>query len=206
MTCSPSHSSQSSASHQRILHGCHHPAGRLVFVEMLNPVTIRERLRQAYEVAQASPDPSSQNGVVIYSAEHLAAPGLAPRWVSGFNAFLDGVASPEERWERPVKYSYIEHEERRAVYSAARYGVTLEGATMYAAWAACADCARAIVATGIKTVVRHAPDHSPYHASWGQSIEIGDTIMTEGGVTIITYTDPLPEAPAVLRDGELWQP
>jgi len=202
-----SHPSCSSANHHNyILQGRRAPAGRIVFVEMLEPVTIRERLRHAYEVAQESPDPSSQNGVVIYSAEHLAAPGLAPRWVSGFNAFLDGVASPEERWERPVKYSYIEHAERRAVYSAARYGVTLEGATMYAAWAACSDCARAIVATGIKTVVRHAPDHSPHHASWGQSIEIGDTIMTEGGVTIITYTDPLPEAQAVLRNGELWQP
>ena len=36
-----------------------------------------------------------------------------------------------DRWERPEKYSWVEHAERNAIYAAAREGVRLAGATMY---------------------------------------------------------------------------
>ena len=44
--------------------------------------------------------------------------------VSTCNTFPKGVKSSKERLERPLKYFYIEHAERGAVYEAAKLGVS----------------------------------------------------------------------------------
>jgi dCMP deaminase len=67
-----------------------------------------------------------------------------------------------ERWSRDggVKYEWVEHGERNAIYNAARNGVSVRGATMYLNYAVecCCDCTRAIIQSGIKRVV--GPDRS----------------------------------------------
>jgi len=86
------------------------------------------------------------------------------------------------RWERPLKYSYVEHAERAAVYEAAKTGRETRGATLYVCWYACADCARAVIMAGVKEVVGH--DH-PLHASrqdWAESVRLGREMLSEAGV------------------------
>lgn len=136
-------------------------------------------MRYAYDLAANSPDMSTQVGAVIVDGARAVG--------EGFNEFPRGAAYNDARWVRPIKYSWIEHAERNAVYSCARWGNSALGATMYATGAACADCARAIVQSGIKRVVTH-PRIS--HGVWGESVLIGDQIMEEGGVRleIIEYT------------------
>jgi dCMP deaminase len=51
------------------------------------------------------------------------------------------------------KYFWIEHAERRAIFNSLKTGAKLEGATIVVSLFPCADCARAIVQSGIKTVV-----------------------------------------------------
>ena len=109
-------------------------------------------LIETYTLAnRLSTDKSTQNGAFIVDRNGQII-------ASGANHFPKGVENLPERWIRPVKYKYVEHAERNAVYDAARNGVKTDGCTMYAAWAACSDCARAIIQSGIKRVVTH---HDP---------------------------------------------
>lgn len=159
-------------------------------------VSYEEILPVAYQVAQLSRDPSTQNGAVLiddYGTILSAEP----------NNFPDGVAETAERWERPAKYFFIEHAERNSIFAAARSGLNTNGLTMVCPWAACADCARAIVQAGIKTLVRHskANDPSTTHARWDDTIVAGDALMIEGGVNIVEI-DPI-AGWKLRRNGEL---
>lgn len=161
-----------------------------------------QELETVYRVAAQSPDPSTQNGAMLIH------PLAGQLFISlACNTFPQGVVPSADRLKRPAKYGYVEHAERRAIYTSARYGFHTSGLTMVAAWAACADCARAIAQAGIVQLVRHSPPaDDKVSARWADSIEIGDTILRECGVEIIDVTDPIPEAPPILRDGRLWQP
>lgn len=147
--------------------------------------------RQCWRAAQASPDLSTQNGVVIASSQG--------RIHYGCNTLPHGLAATPERLERPLKYAFTEHAERNAVYEAAYTGTPCRGATMVALWAACADCARAIVQSGIVELVRHGwfLDHSPDR--WKESIAQGDVILIAGGVEITRYDGPIATGGKTLR-------
>jgi deoxycytidylate deaminase len=154
-----------------------------------------EQLVAAYGVATASPDPSTQNGALACTA-HGALVGEAP------NDFPPGIDATPERLDRPLKYAYIEHAERGAIYNAARHGHRTH--VLVCPWAACADCARAIVLAGVRILVRHQREDAT--GRWGDSIAVGDEILTAGGVTVVDVTDPLPQAPAIRFAGSVWQP
>jgi dCMP deaminase len=167
-------------------------------------------LRLAYQTAfEQSTDPSTQNGAVLESAipVTLGAPSktlnyiqtelLAYESVTSANFFPKNVKESKERWERPLKYSYVEHAERNVIYKAAREGFKTEGATMYCAWASCADCARAIIQAGIKKLVTH---HDPYadtrfgqpvSSVWKDSIKLALGMLEEAGVEISWIGDKL---------------
>jgi len=99
-------------------------------------------------VSAKSKDKNTQVGCVIV--------GLHKEVRStGFNGIPIGVQDDDrvaERYERPEKYAWAEHSERNAIYLAARNGVPLEGCSIYVTWMPCAECARAIIQSGIKTV------------------------------------------------------
>lgn len=152
-----------------------------------------------YEAATGSPDTSTQLGVVLVNDEEPLIATLA------FNGFTQGWVPEPGDYERPRKYELTEHAERRAIYQAARYGIATEGLTMVATWAACADCARAIVEAGISTLVRHhVVDEDTQH--WQASIQLGDQILRAGGVEIIDVTGYIPNAPPILRGGKTFYP
>ena len=94
----------------------------------------RQFFRLALAEAWGSPDPSTQTGAIIVDAGGRVVSG-------GCNDFPEGVAAKPERLERPLKYSFMEHAERNAIYSA---GEIVDTDVMYALWAACDDCARAV--------------------------------------------------------------
>lgn len=168
-------------------------------------------LQHAYWVAfNQSTDPSTQNGAVIVSAapRMLGSPSTDPTSyvqteipcfdsVESANFFPTGVKESKERWERPLKYSYVEHAERNAIYLAASQGFKTEGATMYCAWASCADCARGIIQSKIKKLVTH---HNPYADTrfgqpvsnvWKDSIKVALGMLEEAGVEIEWVEDKI---------------
>lgn len=170
-------------------------------------------LRMAYECAyDFSTDPSTQNGAVLVN------PFTAEALMEGANHFPKGVEEKKERWERPLKYSYVEHAERNAIFNAAQAGIQTKGLIMYCPWAACTDCARAIIQAGISEVVCHhdpfAPDGMrfgmPVHPQWKESIAIALGMLEEAKVGLRWIDEKLykdNETPLRIRfNGELIVP
>lgn len=158
-------------------------------------------LGQCYRAATESPDTSTQLAAVVVS------PGGVVKWSTlSFNGFVQGWEPQPEDYERPRKYLVTEHAERRAIYKAAKSGVKLEGASLYCTWAACTDCARAIVESGITNLVRHYPPLDEATERWLESVSLGDQIMKQGGVQITDVIGPIPEAFKILRGGEIFDP
>lgn len=104
---------------------------------------------------------------------------------TGYNGLRRGVSSDVESRhskEDGEKYFWFEHAERNAIFNSARNGVPLRGATLYATLFPCADCARAIVQSGITTVKTYPfPKNDP---SYSRSFEVSEQILREGGVTL----------------------
>jgi len=165
----------------------------------------QEFLTQACAEAKNSPDPSTQNGAVLVqwqthnSDEPFKVIGRAS------NTFPEGVKSPPERLVRPLKYSYIEHAERGAIYDAAKKGHSTKGSTMFVLWAACADCGRAIIRAGVEKVVVHQGymDKTPPH--WKESIEAAFIMLEEAGI-VVDYFPGTIGTHELLFNGELWMP
>lgn len=138
------------------------------------------RMQQALLLAQDSRDPSTQNGAVI---AHMI-PGKAQIISSGINSFCAQVQETPERWERPLKYQFVEHAERNAIYNAAKHGSPIAGATLYVPFQPCIECARAIIQSGISRVVCHktiklnTPDH------WKESLGSAESLLSEAGVAL----------------------
>jgi dCMP deaminase len=162
-------------------------------------------LRRAYIYARDfSIDPSTQCGAVLVPEGR---PNLA---TFGANRFPKGVkVTPELLADRNSKLCRIQHAERDAIYKAALNGLTTLDATLYAPWFACNECAKAIIASGIKLVVGHQTIMKMTPERWRFSIEEADKMLDEAGVGRIYLEGDLFEGDshyAVLFNGELWIP
>jgi dCMP deaminase len=156
-------------------------------------------LRGALDFARQSSDPSTQNGAILVTPAY-GRDGFPI--AQGYNTLPTGVRDQSDRWLSPAKYKFVEHAERNAIYEAARLGFATHGAVMFCPWAACSDCARAIIQAGIKVLVR-CPSSMPAE-HWAEDILLGDLMMTEAGVRItevgVTWEGFL------RRNGEPWTP
>jgi dCMP deaminase len=153
-------------------------------------------MRMVLIIATQSPDPRTQNGAILATPDGEAL-------VSGVNEFPKGVKNTDERWERPNKYFYVEHAERNAIFTALRAGIPTKGNVLVCPWSACADCARAIIQSGISTLIRLPSEN---HDHWEESCQKADEMFAEAGVTIIELTEPLDEVLPLLRNGQRWTP
>lgn len=161
-------------------------------------------LRLCYEHALKSPDPSTQNAAVL--CVELDGELIPIRNTLTVNEFPRGVAYSDDRWERPLKYSVIEHAERNCIYAAAQQGVFIQQLAMVCPWAACADCARAIIQTGVRKLITHKQAHerSPQH--WRDSIAIAFEMMCEAGVEVVFIDAPDLGCEPLLHSGQTWTP
>ncbi len=158
-----------------------------------------EYLRNAYCVANQSRDASNQNGAVIVSAQ-------GDIIATGVNNFAVGVEYTPERAEiRPDKYRYFEHAERAAIYQAARAGNAVYGSTMYCPWAACCDCARAIINAGVLTVVMHYERMQMTPVRWQGPVNEALGMLEEARIALLYHKGPI-ECPSVFVNGEIWKP
>ena len=124
-------------------------------------------------VSEKSKDKSTQVGCVIVGPNHEI------RSI-GYNGFPRGVTDDVPvRQERPMKYFYSEHGERNAIYNAARVGIPLAGCILYIGGVPCADCARAIIQSGIAEIfIRdgRVPER------WKDSCDAALVMLDEAGV------------------------
>jgi dCMP deaminase len=141
-------------------------------------------LKRAYVVAvNGSADPSTQNGALFAAKGNIL--------IEAANRFPAGVEDRPERWERPLKYEYVEHAERNVIYAAAKGGYSTDGATMYCVWYACSNCARAIIQAGFSTVIGHSTAFETAGEHWKASILTGMQMLREAGVVCLLYSGKL---------------
>jgi dCMP deaminase len=133
-------------------------------------------------VAKKSKDQSVQVGVVIVGPDHEFIS-------SGYNGFCRGIDEDiPERWERPIKYQWVEHAERNAIYNAARTGAITKGCTAYMESPPCADCGRALIQAGIIEVVVTTQNPFRDRQDWKESIQFAMDMLAEAGVRV-RWTD-----------------
>lgn len=151
----------------------------------MSDIDFESLLRECYLNAELSGDLSTKNGSLLFDPSAMKVVAF------GRNEIPAPSASVPSRYHRPDKYQWTEHAERAAIYAAARAGVQTQGLTMVCCWAACTDCARAIVLSGIDRLVRHSiPQHSS-REDWNKSIAVADQILTESGVEVVNVTAKL---------------
>lgn len=139
-------------------------------------------IKMAGQIAEWSKDRSTKVGAVIVGPDHEV------RSV-GYNGFPRAVDDEvAERHERPTKYLYAEHAERNAIYNAARAGIATKDCTIYVTsspskFPCCADCARAIIQSGITRVVQERLDHSSEASRrWADSSVATSIMFKEAGI------------------------
>jgi dCMP deaminase len=157
----------------------------------------KKLLRIAYQEAQKSKWPSTQNGAILIDNKGKVL-------LSAVNGYPDGIKVTEERKIYPLRSKFGVCAERNLIYQAAKNGIKTKGLTMICCWAACTDCARAIIQSGIKRLVTHkqALDRS---YEWKESIDFAFTMLKEAGVEIIIYDGKI-GAGKILRRNEFWEP
>ena len=135
-----------------------------------------------HQVKLKSKDKYTQIGAVIVGADNEIVS-------TGYNSFARGINDDvDERQERPEKYFWFEHAERNAIYNAARIGVSTLGTTMYMTCGiSCADCARAIINSGISKIVLREGKGAT-NQKWQESAERSIIMFKEAGV-IVEYYD-----------------
>lgn len=117
--------------------------------------------------------------VIVGSANEVRA--------SGYNGLPRGVSDADDaRFDRASgeKFHWFEHAERNAIYNAARVGTPVEGCTIYVNRFPCADCARAIIQSGITAVV--CPPRPTFDGALDHSFEVSEQMLTEAGVALTT--------------------
>lgn len=125
-----------------------------------------------------SKDPSTQVGACIVSEDNKILS-------MGYNGFPMGCSDDEFPWEREgegldTKYPYVTHSELNAILN--YRGGSLEGAKIFVSLFPCNECAKAIIQSGIKTVVY---DSDKYADS--DSVKASKRMMDAAGVRYYQY-------------------
>jgi len=145
-------------------------------------------MTMAYIIAMRSSDKSTKVGAVVVDPNNVVVS-------MGYNGWCRGVEPWEDddpRHQRPMKYLHTEHAERNAIYNAARQGKQLDGCKIYVSLLPCMDCARAIVQTGIQTVVMHTEGQEAFwnafetkeEARWSVDHQECQKLFQEAGVEL----------------------
>lgn len=137
----------------------------------------RTLLLDAYLQAQKSKDPSTQNGAVMYDLEHAFIKDPIKGIATGWNRMPKGIADTPEHWARPLKYKYVVHAEEAAILDCAARGIATKGKLLVVAWAACTDCAKAIIEAEIGLLVTHRLPQE--HGGWSEDILLADQMFEE---------------------------
>lgn len=116
----------------------------------------------AYLAAARSQDSSTHAGTVIVRPDNTVVS-------TGYNNPPKGMKIEDVPKTRPEKYFYMEHSERNAIFAAAANEGGTAGCRLYVNFLPCADCARAIVQSGITEVIVHKEGQAAFDEASGNS-------------------------------------
>ena len=157
-------------------------------------------IRLAMLVSQKSKDPSTKVGCIIVGNDNaILSTGFNgfPRGVKEETSYTDiydesglvmGQASSKllDRWNRPEKYSWVEHAERNAIYNAARHGICTLGTRAYLNFEPhpCADCTRALIQAGIVEIIGPNIPFKGVGSGINYNLDYAKTMCEEAGVKL----------------------
>lgn len=126
-----------------------------------------------------SPDPRTRVGCIIVGTDRIVR-------CQACNTYPIGVRDDvQERAEPPLKYIWMEHAERNAIYLAARRGVSTEGCTMFVELTPCVECARAIIQAGIVQVVINQERAAEYRGDrYSGEHSTAVAMLAEAGIAV----------------------
>lgn len=127
---------------------------------------------EAGHKAVRSKDPSTQVGCVIVDADQDIV-------ISGYNGMPQGILETPQLWERPLKYDVVLHAELNAISRAAKKGRSVANTVLYCTHFPCNDCAKAIVAAGIKRVICGPPPKG-----WDEEHKKSSQLFQMAGITL----------------------
>lgn len=130
-----------------------------------------------YQADLFSKDPDTKVAAILLAPDSLQVLS------TGFNGICRKLAETPERWARPAKYKWVAHAELNAIANAARSGIKVEGAIAVVTLFPCVDCCKALVQSGIDTVVTVRPDLE--NPRWGEDFKISLEMLQESGVHIM---------------------
>ena len=134
-------------------------------------------MEQVYLVAKKSKDPSTKIGAVLVRDKHIIS--------SGYNGFPTGVSDKKDRYaNRELKYEFVVHAEDNAILSAARFGISTLGTTLYTQWTPCCECSKSIIQGGIKEIAVHKQWGEMRYSRWAESCKISKIMLKEAGIHI----------------------
>ena len=130
----------------------------------------------AQRIAGWSKDPSTKVGAVAVRDRRILA--------TGYNGFPRGVADLSERLEdREQKLLRTVHAEANIVAQCSRYGISLEGASVYIwPFLPCSSCCTLLIQTGVERIV--VPD-MPIPDRWLQSFSVSVELLQEASVDLV---------------------
>jgi dCMP deaminase len=158
-----------------------HPGGKSMITKREDYISWDEYFMGVAMLAGfRSKDPSTQVGACIVSEDNKILS-------IGYNGFPRGCSDDEFPWDRQEedpynsKYLYVAHSELNAILN--YRGGSLEGAKIYVSLFPCNECAKAIIQSGIKTVIY---DSDKYHDT--PSTSASRRMFDAAGVRYYQYT------------------
>lgn len=125
-----------------------------------------------------SKDPSTKVGALFLSNKSHRVLSM------GYNGMPRGFDETiTSRWCRPIKYMYVEHAERNAIYNACRSGVPLEDSTAFVTLFPCTDCIRAMIQSGVKMIVT-LEITDDVSEQWRENFKYSMEIANECGIVV----------------------
>lgn len=156
----------------------------------------RMYMKAAFIAAKHSPDPSTQVGSVLV----LPNKGVL---LAGWNTPIERLISVGYPRNLEDKNYCTEHSERGVLYKALQNNLATDGLYMYSTWAACAECARAIIQFGIRKVVTSSALLQRTPERWRQSVWHGINMMTDAGVHVVGWRGELICPNTIIFNGEI---
>ena len=158
-------------------------------------------MAEAYYQAKRSPDPSNQNGAVLFDGHEGGILSM------GYNGFGKVPFDTNDLQDRDKKLAFIEHAERACLFECSRQYHT-DKSTLICPWACCTDCGRAIARCGVEKVIVHGARMATTPDRWKKSVEDGLSCLTHYGVELQVYDGPLalPAEFTIKVNGENWSP
>jgi dCMP deaminase len=130
-----------------------------------------------YQASLFSKDPSTKVAAILLA--HDSHQILS----TGYNGICRRLKETEERWTRPKKMDFVIHAELNALCNAARSGVKIENSICVVTMFPCAECCKALIQSGIDTIICEEPDFS--NERWGDSFRISYEMLNEAGVKLM---------------------